>query len=896
MDVTLAPGTRLGPYEIVAPLGAGGMGEVYRARDTRLGREVAVKVLPGHVSSDPEVRARFEREARTVSSLNHPHICTLFDVGGVDDTDYLVMELLEGETLAARLARGPLPPADVLRLGAQIADALDQAHRAGVIHRDLKPGNVMLTRSGAKLLDFGLARATGTAGPVTGSGATKSPTAAAPLTAEGTIVGTFQYMAPEQLEGREADARTDLWALGCVLHEMATGRRAFEGSSQASLIAAIMHVQPAPISQVEPLAPPALDRVVSACLAKDPADRIQSAHDVKLQLGWIAEPGATAAGAAVATPVRRRRSVAPAAGLAVGALGILVAAVAGWALFARREPVVFTQLPAPSGLLVQPYLSTVAISPDGRRLVSSAQMRDSPAALWLWSLNSPDPVEIPGTTTAIMPVWSPDGRSLAYFDVANKGLFRVPLGRGAGSTRLCDASDPRGLSWGRRDVIVFAPSASGPLMKIPADGGTPEPATELDPSHHEAGHRFPSFLPDGEHFLFAAVPRGPQGFTIRVGSIHSRQSRVVTQAGSAAVWAPPGYLIFLDSGHLAAQRFDLRRLQVVGEKIAIGKGPRPGVLDAETPASASRNGCLAFLSKTSPNARLEWLDRAGLSLGVTGLPEGDWVVKSISPDGKSALATLGRDLYRVDLERAVSTRLLADVDPSELALWSPDGSRIVATSRDSGHERLVFLDAGGGGARDTVPAPSALFTEAECWAPDARSLLVALLGRLGQNADRSMSWDLWRVPLDGGTPKPWRATPGYERLAAMSPDGRWVACVSRTEGVTEIFIDSYPLPGRRVQVVSGPTQGPLFNNSLVWGRQGRELIYENQEEDLVSVPVERSGDRLRLGRLRRLFHVPPSVSSFTSRDGERFLVARRQLEASGRSIRLVQGWKGLVQR
>src|SRR5512143_2414810 len=295
----LAAGTRLGPYEIVAPLGAGGMGEVYRARDPRLGREVAVKVLPQHLSANPEVRARFEREAKTVSALNHPHICTLHDVGREGDTDYLVMELIEGETLAARLARGPLPVPDVLRIGAEIADALDRAHRAGVVHRDLKPGNVMLTRSGAKLMDFGLARATGLAGPASGSGVTitgltQSPTMAQPLTAEGTIVGTFQYMAPEQLEGREADARADLFAFGAMLYEMATGRRAFQGASQASLISAIMSSEPPPIASLTPLAPPALDRLVRHCLAKDPERRIQSAHDLGLQIEWIRESGSQA--------------------------------------------------------------------------------------------------------------------------------------------------------------------------------------------------------------------------------------------------------------------------------------------------------------------------------------------------------------------------------------------------------------------------------------------------------------------------------------------------------------------------------------------------------------------------------------------------------------------------
>ncbi|MCC6652869.1 MAG: serine/threonine protein kinase, partial [Candidatus Eisenbacteria bacterium] len=351
--MSLSAGTKLGPYEIVAPLGAGGMGEVYRARDTRLGRDVAVKVLPQHLSANADVRARFEREAKTVSSLNHPNICTLFDVGREGETDYLVMELVEGDTLSQRLLKGALPMADVLRLGAQIADALDRAHRAGVVHRDLKPGNVMVTKSGAKLMDFGLARATTATGPVSGSGATMAaltqhPTVASPLTAEGAIVGTFQYMSPEQLEGREADSRSDLWALGCVLYEMATGKRAFEGRSQASLITAIMGSQPAPLAALAPMSPPALERVVNALLSKDADDRIQTAHDVKLQLGWISEPGSSSASGALGAsgvgvaglPAVRAKSrdMASLAGYVIGALGLIAAAIAGWQLYSRTEP------------------------------------------------------------------------------------------------------------------------------------------------------------------------------------------------------------------------------------------------------------------------------------------------------------------------------------------------------------------------------------------------------------------------------------------------------------------------------------------------------------------------------------------------------------------------------
>ena len=492
--MTLNPGTRLGPYEIVAPLGAGGMGEVYRAKDTRLGREVAVKVLPQHLSASPEVRARFEREARTISGLNHPHICTLHDVGREGDTDYLVMELVEGETLAQRLARGALPAADVLRLGAQIADALDRAHRAGVIHRDLKPGNVMLTKSGAKLMDFGLARTTGLAGPP-GSASmatmTHSPTMAAPLTAEGTILGTFQYMSPEQLEGVEADARSDLWALGCVLYEMATGKRVFEGRSQATLISAIMTTQPPPVSQVAPMSPPALDRLVSACLAKDPADRVQSAHDVKLQLQWAAEGGSqTGASALVGNAHTRRGRHLPwmAASLLVGVLGLATGAVT---IFQHRSPpsaLLSVQVPVPPNLRLEAYWSANAISPDGGSVVAMGARDTGEQRLWLFDLKTAALRDLPATGQAFFPAWSPDSRSIGYFRQNVNGLFRTPAAGGP-ATRLCDAAWGRGLSWGSRDVIVFAPNASGPLMSIPAGGGTPTQVTELDTGRKETAHR-----------------------------------------------------------------------------------------------------------------------------------------------------------------------------------------------------------------------------------------------------------------------------------------------------------------------------------------------------------------------------------------------------------------------
>jgi len=499
----LTPSTRLGPYEIVAPLGAGGMGEVYRARDTRLGRDVAIKVLPQHLSANAEVRARFEREARTISSLNHPHICTLHDVGREGETDYLVMELVEGETLADRLKRGPLPVMEVVRFGVEIADALHRAHRAGVIHRDLKPGNIMIAKSGAKLMDFGLARATGLVGPASGSGMnvaalSQSPTVAQPLTTEGSIVGTFQYMAPEQLEGRETDARSDLWALGCVLYEMATGRRAFDGATQASLISAIMRDSPRPMAELAPMSPPALDRLVGALLAKDPDDRVQTAHDVKLQLQWAGDGSSTSsqpgASGAVIAPRARRGKVTLAWGVAGAAL---VLALASWLL--PRAPGTGGALrarltvPGPPGAKLLSYAESMAISRDGRTLAFIASDSAGTAKLWLRPLDGLDARQLPGTDRASQPFWSPDGRSLGFFADTKLKTIRIDTGR---IEALGDAPDPRGGTWGSRGSIVFAPIAMGSLYSVPSDGGAITEVLRPDTTRGETALRYPQFLPD----------------------------------------------------------------------------------------------------------------------------------------------------------------------------------------------------------------------------------------------------------------------------------------------------------------------------------------------------------------------------------------------------------------
>src|SRR5262245_9620718 len=604
----LAPGTRLGPYEIIATAGAGGMGEVYRARDTRLGREVAVKVLPEHLSADPGRRERFEREARAVSALNHPNICTLFDIGSQETAqgpvDYIVLEHLEGETVADRLARGPCPIYLVLRHAAEIADALSRAHRLGIVHRDLKPANVMLTKAGAKLLDFGLAKyreddggasagaaggSRGTAG-VAGAipGGSVLPTATRNLTSAGTLLGTFQYMAPEQLEGREADARADIFAFGSLVYEMATGRRAFDGRSQASLIAAILKEQPRAISELPPMSPPGLDRVVRACMAKDPDDRVQTAHDVRMQLEWVADGSLSGAGSSVVSAPRAgtvpgpagtmTMPGAPASGVgtaydagaaygtvpgaaAVPATGVatrrgggrtlvttiaacaLVAAVAGalgfWLRPAPAPPrVLRVNLQLPPKTELDAENTSLALSPDGRMLAYAASSGDGRTRVWVRNLDSLQSQPLAGTEGASYPNWSPDGAFIAFF--ADQKLKKVQATGGTVQT-LCDAQDGRGASWGAAGQIVFAPRPYGGLQIVSAAGGAPAPLTE--PDAENTTHRLPRFFPDGRHLLFYGATTGQtEGAGIHVLDLESKKITLLSHEGSDGTFVPPGYL------------------------------------------------------------------------------------------------------------------------------------------------------------------------------------------------------------------------------------------------------------------------------------------------------------------------------------------------------------------
>jgi eukaryotic-like serine/threonine-protein kinase len=840
----LSPSTRLGPYEIVAALGAGGMGEVYRARDTRLGREVAIKVLPEHLVAQPDVRTRFEREARTISSLNHPHICTLHDVGREGDVDYLVMELVEGETLAERLSRGPLPQAELLRLATQIADALDRAHRAGIVHRDFKPGNVMVTKAGAKLMDFGLARASIASGGAPGTSSTgvtvaqlsQSPTVMSPLTGQGSLLGTFLYMAPEQLEGREADARSDIWAFGCVLYEMATERRAFEGKSQASLIGAIMNSEPPPIANSNSAIAPGLDALVRACLAKDPEERIQTAHDIKLQLGWLGQPASQSGVAApVALPPRSRGrepiawGVAALAGVAAGVLAWL-----GPLKPAPERPQIRFEIPLPAEVV---DVDMPIISPDGRTLAYTAQDSTARQRIWIRPLNSLAANPLPGTENANRPFWSPDSRYLAF--MADGKLKKIAI---AGGPVEVVANAPSGAdgTWGRNGDILYDGTANDPIMRVASSGGVPDTALAAD-STTQVG--WPAFLPDGKHYFYTVLRGGET--EVMLGTLGSSTGRPLGITGSRVSYSPDGYLMFARDRALLAQRFDPGSRKLVGEPFPVAENLPVGN-NAQANFTVSSNGVLVYRATGELRSRLVWLDRNGRELAEVAGPA-DYRAPALSPDGRRVIIRrrdgegANLDLWMLDLARGTTTRFTFDPGQDGNPIWSPDGARIVWNAARGGQDGLYEKSASGVGEERLVVG-SATAATSTSWSPDGRHVLFSAAVAGGVP-------DLYVVALEGDrTPRAIANSPFAEIRGAFSPDGRWIAYQSNESGRAEIYVIPFTGPAGRWQVSTRGGTDPA------WSPDGRELYYLADDSRFMSVPIT-PGEVFSPGTPQQLFIV-----------------------------------------
>ena len=896
--MALPNGTRLGPYEIVAAAGAGGMGEVYRARDTRLDRVVAIKILPAYLSEKPESKQRFEREARTISSLQHSNICTLYDIGSQDGIDYLVMEYLEGETLADRLAKGPLAADQVLSYGVQIAEGLEKAHRGGVVHRDLKPGNVMLTKSGAKLMDFGLAKTTLAVPPASGLTATlASPHASHPLTAEGMVVGTFQYMSPEQVEGKEADARSDIFALGAVLYEMATGKRAFPGKSQASVVAAVLASEPKPISAVQPMSPPALDRVVKVCLAKDPDERWQTAHDVKLQLEWIAEGGSQAG---IPAPVSARRRLSQNVAWAATAICLLAAIGFGIAWMARapgpRRPMRVSVL-APEGNSFKPF--DVALSPDGGKLSFVATDAAGKSQLWVRPLDSLSAQPLAGTEGASQPFWSADSRSIAFF--ADGKLKRVEAAGGA-LQELADAPIPRGGTWNADGVVVFAPSAGDVLYRLPASGGTPVAVTALDTKKNEDSHRWPCFLPDGRHFVFM-VRRGgaltlatnletqesEKNHGIYVGSLDSKDKVFLVTSPRRAMYVRPGYLLYVRGNNLMAQPLDERHLRLSGEPTPIA-----GQIALDTTFNAafaaSGEGTLVVHSGgLAATSAITWYDRAGKAGAV--LATDNFNVIRFSPDGHRLAASIydssgGEDIWLFDLARTVKTRFTFDPALDDDPVWSPDGSSIVFDSNRTGTYGIYQKPSNGALKEQLIFTDPALKFPSS-WSPDGKYVLFDRID------PQSKKTGLWVLPMSADHKAyPLIATDFNNNLGQFSPDGRWVAYVSNESGRNEIYAVAFPNPAARFQISSGGGDNPQ------WRGDGKELFYTDPDSKIVAVDFTSRGDTLEIGTPHalwqpRLIAVNPPYAATS--DGKRFLANEQPLQSTSQ-LTVVFNWDAALKK
>jgi hypothetical protein len=820
--MSLGAGTRLGPYEIQAVAGAGGMGEVYKARDTRLDRTVAIKVLPRELAGDPQFRQRFDREARTISALDHPHICALFDVGEESGEAYLVMQYLEGETLADRLARGPIPIDDALLLGGQIADALDKAHRQGIVHRDLKPGNIMLTRPGAarsgplhaKLLDFGLAKPGGAV--VAHAGGSMAATQEGSITAQGTFLGTLQYMAPEQIEGREADARSDIFAFGGVLYEMLTGTRAFTGKSAPSLIAAILEHDPPPIGAQQKVAPAALDHVVRRCLAKDPDDRWATARDVRLELGWIAERLHTAAPApaALAPGPWRQRALWAAVAVLLGVLAATWAIRERPTLVTTRVSIILADMPLLNYGGIGP-MQTLAVSPDGRYVAHITWLDSRPGPLHVRALGRFESTRLEGTEGGVTPFFSPDGRWVGFN--IGRTMKKVPRDGGPVVSLAELPSTPRGQPVWLADNVIVA--AAGPtLVSVPGDGGPPTSLFTAANGDTEYGSL--AAIGDGRVLLVSERPKSASWNDGRIAAydMTSGTHKVVVEQGYAPQYTNTGHLLFARGGQLVATRFDAGSLAVSGSPVAVlddvTLSPAWGFLHA----GIGIDGTLVYVPAAAATARqLVWVSRTGEAQpAITILRPFEHPRLSASGDRIVVGMRPGTDLWVGDVARGTLERLTFSPLEDESPVWHPDGLRVAFAAGRGPARHTLMKNADGSGDEvllfDHGPA-AANHHHLGAWSPDGRVLAYSF-------NEGAADWSLGAIrTADKPTTETFVKTEFNEQAATFSPDGRWLAYASDETGRSEVYIRPFPGPGGKQQVSADGGAEPL------WSRGGRELFY-----------------------------------------------------------------------
>ncbi|MCG6962358.1 MAG: protein kinase [Acidobacteria bacterium] len=897
--MSLTAGGRLGPYEITAKLGEGGMGEVWRATDSKLGREVALKLLPEDFADDPDRHARFEREAKLLASLNHPNIATLYGLEHLDGKHALAMELVEGEGLDQRIARGAIPLEEAIPIALQIAEALEAAHEAGIVHRDLKPANVRIRPDGTvKVLDFGLAKVW--EADVANSSLSLSPTVTRHATVEGVILGTAAYMSPEQARGRPVDKRADIWAFGVVLWEMLTGRQMFSGETVTDVLASVLK-QETDWTLLPASTPNTLRHVLRRCLERRPAERVRDIGDVRWELARIAGAGIDEADVADTAPSGQRRGRTALAWIAGAALGVAATALIGLTVLRPHT----TPPRAVRSFLVAPENATFdfrasvggpVLSPDGSKLVFAARDANGASSLWIRPLDSLSAQPLRGTENAYFPFWSPDSRWVGFF-VTGK-LRKIDVTGGPPET-LCDASNGRGGSWSSDGVIVFAPDVFGGLARVSAAGGAPTPLSQTKASRQGYSERWPFFLPDGRHFVYWAG--GPlNSGEVKTDGIYLRSldggaPRLLFPSDSNALYAPPGYLLYLRTQTLMVQPFDASSGKLGGEAFPIAE-------DIANPQnyrfgdfSVSQEGTLVYQTGETGLTQLVWLDSAGRQVGTVGDPAAIDGFR-MSPDGKflaeqvSDARSKNVDLWVVDLGRGVRTRFTFDPGLEISPVWSPDGRRIAYTANPKGHMDIYVKNADGSGrARPLIESEVTKY--ADDWSPDGKTLSMTVVDPRGNTIT-----DIWTVPVEGEhKPKPFVATPFVEGSSVFSPDGRWLAYASNESGRSEVYLTPFPGPGGKWQVSQSGGGEPE------WRRDGGALFYRAPDGALFEAKVTATGSAVEVGTPRQLFSAPRTGGSGTGRTyavspgGDRYLVLH-PIQNSATPLTLVTNWTSALKK
>jgi Tol biopolymer transport system component len=890
--MALQVGSRLGPYEVTGSLGAGGMGEVYRARDTKLNRDVAIKVLPDLFALDRDRLARFEREAQTLAALNHPNIAHIHGIEGTA----LVMEFVDGEDLSQRIARGAIPLDEALPIARQIADALEAAHEQGIVHRDLKPANVKVRPDGTvKVLDFGLAKAAAAEGAIAAADAMQSPTFTSPArlrqgygeaTQAGVILGTAAYMAPEQARGKVVDRRADIWAFGAVLYEMLTGRRAFEGDGISDVLASVLKSDPA-WSSIPAGTPASIRRLLRRCLEKDPRKRLSAIGDARLDL---TEDDQDPVPLTTSLPRARRRALPLVAAAAAGALVMAVAALAVWRTNAPANPAGVQRLSVlgPPDALLMPDSNGVAISPDGRMVAFMVGTRArSQSQLWVRSLDSLDARRLSDDSEApYLPFWSPDSRTVGYFTASKLKIVPAAGGR---AQNLADVTGGRGAAWSAANVIVYAPDTSGPLFRVDVNGGAPRPVTAVDAAKKQVTHRFPSFLPDGDHFLYAALPGRNGRYDIFVGSLSGGAPELLTSLESAPIYAAPGYLLYARQGVLTAQPFDAKARRLNGDPITLEDEPA-SILDpviaytASRAVSAASNGSLAYYSASSQNTLVDWYDLQGRKTGSLALPPGHYERLNVSPDGKFVIAerTISpseSSLWLIDVATGGASQFSSGPGRNGSPVWSPDSSKIVFASDRDGAADFYLKAVGSTSPEQPIYRSPSLFKYPNSWSPDGKWIVFA-------QVDPVTTQNIYLLPADGSSaPKVFLGGPSRQVGGVISPDGRMMAYSGDETGRYEMYITPFPSGGGSVQVSHG---GAIF---AWWTPDGRQLLFADESRSVWRATVAAN---LTVGPPQPVAQLPSILRGGDfAPDRQRYIGPVPERTGPG-SITIVQHWRAAL--